>query len=326
MECTNCSRINRMIHPDVRFFMPAPKDMGLDEITGRLAALGQNPYDTVDFVRRPAARLSNKQAIYPKAFSVEVRAITNYVAFEGAYKVITLTGAESLGDETGNVLLKLLEEPSANTVFILTTERPERILPTIFSRCQPIRFDPLVPDEIQKELVAREGLAESEAMALSRLADGSFSTARDLLHDELARAYREQLVQFLRWIWANKVDDVMKMVEELSKQTRDQIKLFLSLLIILVRDLVLVRELGPDAPIVNVDEREALIRFTDSLKTARLEQMVNLVEEAWYLVTRNVRPTLILTSLAAALRASMKGRPALPLVTPLAEQILSELE
>ncbi|MGA7305016.1 MAG: DNA polymerase III subunit delta', partial [Rhodothermales bacterium] len=107
MECRDCSRINRMIHPDVRFFMPAPKDMDLEEITGRLAALGQNPYDTIDFVRRPAARLSKKQAIYPKAFPVEVRAMTDYVAFEGAYKVITLTGAEDLGQETGNVLLKL---------------------------------------------------------------------------------------------------------------------------------------------------------------------------------------------------------------------------
>ncbi len=183
-----------------------------------------------------------------------------------------------------------------------------------------------MPDEIQKELVAREGLAESEAMALSRLADGSFSTARDLLHDELARAYREGLVDFLRSIYANDVDKVMKMVDELSKQTRDQIKLFLSLLMILVRDLVLVRELGPDAPIVNVNERAALIKFTSNLESAKLEQMVNLVEEAWYLVTRNVRPSLILMSLAAALRASMKGRPALPLVTPLAEQILSELE
>ncbi|MGA7307067.1 MAG: DNA polymerase III subunit delta', partial [Rhodothermales bacterium] len=253
-------------------------------------------------------------------------AMTDYVAFEGAYKVITLTGAEDLGQETGNVLLKLFEEPSERTVFILTAERPGLLLPTIFSRCQSIRFDPLVPDEIQKELVAREGLAESEAMALSRLADGSFSTARDLLHDELARAYREGLVDFLRSIYANDVDKVMKMVDELSKQTRDQIKLFLSLLMILVRDLVLVRELGPDAPIVNVNERAALIKFTSNLESAKLEQMVNLVEEAWYLVTRNVRPSLILMSLAAALRASMKGRPALPLVTPLAEQILSELE
>ncbi len=50
--------------------------------------------------------------------------MTDYVAFEGAYKVITLTGAEDLGQETGNVLLKLFEEPSERTVFILTAERP----------------------------------------------------------------------------------------------------------------------------------------------------------------------------------------------------------
>ena len=327
MQCSDCSRINRMIHPDVRFFMPAPKEIDREEITARLTTLGENPYETIDFVRRPTPKSANKQAIYPKAFIVEeVRPVVDFMAFEGAYKIVAITEAEALGEDTGNVFLKLLEEPSPRSVFVLITERPEQLLPTILSRCQPVRFDPIAPRDLEEALVQREGLSELEAASLARLGDGSFSTARDLLHDELARSYRERLIPFMRLIYANRVDGVLEMVEEISKQTRDQIKLFLSLMIILVRDLVLVRELGPDAPIVNVNERTALVDFVTNLNAPRLEQMVDLVEEAWYLVTRNVRPSLILTSLAAGLRASMWGRPALPLVTPLAEQILSDLE
>lgn len=327
MECSDCSRINRMIHPDVRFFMPVPKDMDREEITRRLLAMGENPYDTIDFLRRPTPKSKNKQAKYPKAFIVEeVRPVVDFMAFEGSYKVVALTEAEALGEETGNVLLKLLEEPSPRSVFILITERPEQLLPTILSRCQPVRFDPLSPHDLEEALIEREGLSRPDAASVARLADGSFSTARDLLHDELARSYREQLVPLLRLIYSNRVDGVLEQVKTISEQTRDQIKLFLSLLIVLIRDLILLRELGRDAPIVNVNEREALINFVTRLRSARLEQMVNLVEEAWYLVTRNVRPSLILTSLAAGLGASMKGRPALPLVTPLAEQILSDLE
>jgi len=101
---------------------------------------------------------------------------------------------------------------------------------------------------------------------------------------------------------------------------------FLGLLMILVRDLVLVRELGEQAPIVNVKDRESLVKFNLKLTDARLEQMVDLIEDAWYLIVRNVKSTLVLTSLVAAIRASMVGERALPLVTPLAEQILADLD
>jgi len=327
MKCSDCSRINRMLHPDVRFFLPLPKEMEMEEIVNRMTLLGANPYDTVDFIRRPTAKSSNKQVIFRKEFIVQdVRPVVDFIAFEGAYKVVVLLDAEALGDDTGNVFLKLLEEPSPRSVFILITERPDRLLPTILSRCQPIRFDPVPAADIAKALIEREGRSEVEAASISRLADGSFSTARDLLHDETARGYRERLVPFMRAVYQNRVDDILKLIEEVSSQTRDEVRLFLGLVLVLVRDLILVRELGPEAPIVNVHEREALVNFVKNLPNPRLEQMVNLVEEAWYLITRNVNSKLVLTTLTAGLRASMKGDRALPLVTPLAEQLLSDLE
>lgn len=325
-ECAVCDRIDRMLHPDVRFLMPAPKDAEPDEYRSRMEALGANPYETVDYLRRPTAKTANKQAIYPKDVLLgSIRPVVDFMSFEGGHKLVILLDAEVLGEEIGNAFLKLLEEPSRNTVFVLISERPEQLLPTIMSRCQPIRFDPIPADDIAKTLVAKEGMEAHEAASVARLSDGSFSVARDLIHDESAREFRSTLVPFLRAIYANKVDDVMVHVENISSRTRDQIKLFLGLMIVLIRDLILVRELGENAPVVNVGEKEALLKFSRNLQSARLEQMVDLVEEGWYLITRNVRPDLILMSLSAALRASMNGRPALPLVTPLAEQILSDM-
>ncbi|HEY5564794.1 MAG TPA: DNA polymerase III subunit delta' [Rhodothermia bacterium] len=327
MTCSDCSRINRMMHPDVRFFLPLPKDMEVEEIVKRMTDLGANPYDTVDFIRRPTAKSANKQVIFRKEFIVEdVRPVVDFIAFEGAYKVVVLLDAEALGDDTGNVFLKLLEEPSPRSVFILITDRPDRLLPTILSRCQPIRFDPVPAADIARALIEREGRSEVDAASISRLADGSFSTARDLLHDETARGYRERLVPFMRAVYLNQVDYILELIDGVSSQTRDEVRLFLGLVLVLIRDLILVRELGPEAPIVNVHEREALVKFVKNLPNPRLEQMVNLVEEAWYLITRNVNSKLVLTTLTAGLRASMKGDRALPLVTPLAEQLLSDLE
>jgi len=326
-ECADCSRIDRMMHPDVRVFMPTPKDMEPEEIVRRLAALGANPYETVDFLRKPTSKSANKKVQYAKSFiDDELRLMADFMAFEGQYKVVVLLDAEALGEDTSNVFLKILEEPGSKTVFLLLTERPEQMLPTIVSRCQPVRFDPLAAEDIERALVERDGVPVNEASTAARLSDGSFSAARDLLHDELTRAYREGLIQFLRDIYNNKVDPIMAIVEEVSSQSRDQVKVFLGLLMILTRDLILVRELGGDAPIVNVNDRESLVKFNIKLANARLEQMVDLIEDAWYLIVRNVKSTLVLTSLVAGIRASMVGERALPLVTPLAEQILSDMD
>lgn len=326
-ECTNCSRIGRMMHPDVRFFFPAPSDTPESDIADRTARLGQNPYETLDFVRRPTSKGGSKQVRYPIAFIHEqVRPIVDYKAFEGQYKVVVIVGAEALSEQTANAFLKILEEPSDRTVFVLITGRPDRLLPTILSRCQPVRFDPLPAETIETELISRAGLTADVAGPLARLADGSFSVALDLIQDEQAREFRGGLLPFMRSVYVNDTFDVLDQVDRLSKMSLEQVKLFLTLLLGWIRDLILVRELGPDAPIVNVDARDNLERFCANLGEARLDQMVDLVEEAIGLVSRNVRVQLVLTSLASGLRRSMLGRRTLPLTTPLADQLVTEVE
>lgn len=341
LDCSDCNRIARMIHPDVRFYFPTPyyrakksgddmeelSDSEREDVHNRLTDLGQNPYVAIDFIRRPTAGSNNKQSNYPKAFITKfVRPVVNFMSFEGTYKIVVFMEAEVLGDTTGNVFLKLLEEPSPRSVFILVSDRPDRLLPTILSRCQPVRFDPLSARQIEAALMAREGLRQEDATGYARLADGSFATARDLLHNEAARKYRERLIPLFRWIHTNDTDQIMSFIKEVSGGGRDEIKLFLGLLTILIRDFLLVRETGYDAPIVNVHEKVAVIKFVDTQTEARLEDMVDLVEEAWHLISRNVHQVLVLTSLVAGLGASMRGERALPLDTPLAEQILSDFE
>ncbi len=326
--CTNCSRIDRMIHPDVRFFYPAPNDTSKKDMTERITAVGLNPYETLDFVRRPKARGSNLQVLYPVSFIRETikESIIDFKSFEGGYKVVVIMCAEVLGERAGNAFLKILEEPSDRTVFILITERPDMLLPTILSRCQPVRFDPIAADIIESVLVARAGIDASTAGSLARLADGSYSMALDLIHDEVSRAFRESLLPFMRSVYSNDTFDVLTRVETISKQGLDRVKLFLILLLGWIRDLILVRELGSEAHIVNVDVRESLERFCANLVDARLDQMAELVEEAIALVSRNVRVALVLIALAAGLRRSMMGKRALPLTTPLADQFVTEIE
>jgi len=103
--------------------------------------------------------------------------------FEASFRVFVLERADTMNDEAANALLKTLEEPADYVVLLLLTDRITQVLPTIASRCQVVRFDPLPPKRIAAELI-EEGVPAARAEACSRLALGNARRARVLASDE----------------------------------------------------------------------------------------------------------------------------------------------
>jgi len=120
------------------------------------------------------------------------RALT-FKAFEGKRRVILLLDAECMTPPTANALLKTLEEPSVDTHFILVSDAAHRLLPTIISRCQRVRFSPLSTELIADTLVDLKGIQSTEAISLSRLAEGSLGRAVALAKDDVLEARSELL-------------------------------------------------------------------------------------------------------------------------------------
>jgi DNA polymerase-3 subunit delta' len=220
-------------------------------------------------------------------------------------------------EEAANAFLKLLEEPPPQTIFLLTTSRPEQLLPTIVSRCQRLRFDPLTPESIESALVEWEDADPDAAAMLARMADGSYSRALDLAQNEALMASRELVLDYFRAAYSLKVDSLNACIQEITNKGREQVKTVLRLMLRWVRDLLLYRSMGEDAPLVNVDQTEAIANFCDRLPDADLEAMVSLVEEAIHLTGRNVRQSLVLTTLAQALYRTMRGATVESLYVPL---------
>jgi len=103
--------------------------------------------------------------------------------FESKRRVFVLERVDTMNDEVANRLLKTLEEPAAFVHLILVTDALSLVLPTVISRCQLVRFDPLLPDRLAVTLV-EEGVPEQRATACARLALGSGERARFLASDE----------------------------------------------------------------------------------------------------------------------------------------------
>lgn len=326
--CQACRKTRRMVHPDVHVHLPHPwsdeADRDDEDIGKRIRRLGDNPYAAIDYVRRPSlsdpSETSNQQVFYRiEQVRQDLIQPMSLTRGEGRYKVNVLIDAEKMNDKAANAFLKLLEEPPPRTVFFLTTRRPEQLLPTITSRCQRLRFDPLLPETIETALIEREGLDPDPAAMLARMADGSYSHALELVENENLMTSRELVLDYFRAAYSQKVERLDQCIQELQSQGRERVKSVLRLMLRWIRDLMLYRTLGEEAPLVNVDQSETVARFCGNLPEADLEGMVSLVEEAIQLTERNVRLSLVLTALAHALARAMRGHEAGSLYVPLPE-------
>ncbi|CAN5629226.1 DNA polymerase III subunit delta' [soil metagenome] len=323
-ECNACSRVARLVHPDVRVHMPTPKDVPEEDVSDRLRLLGQDPYAEIDYRRRVSLgdpeKKTAKQSAYRVDYLRNLRSELAYVPVEGRYNVAILTDADAMNPQAANAFLKALEEPSLRTLIILTSSRPQRLLPTIISRCQRQRFDALPARDIEAALIARGAADGDRAALVARMADGSLTQAVQLLGNETLAETREAAVRYIRasYAYAQDAEGLAKEVAIQAGYGRERLKNSFALMIGWVRDLVLARE-GLDDSLVNIDQVEPIRKFVTKLPEARLENMADLLQEATGLVERNVHTELLLYALAGALAESMRGIDRRRLYVPLAD-------
>ena len=311
--CDACRKSEKMVHPDVHVLFPHPNDATIEDIAERLRQCGKNPYEPFDYVRRPSLndpqKVSNKQAIYSVArINEELRRAMSFKPVEGQYKVAILTDVEAMRVEAANAFLKLLEEPTPATVIILITSRPDRLLPTIVSRCQRLRFDVLHAEDILQGLRERLNLAEEPAQTIARMANGSFSRALELASNEELLGNRQLVIDYFRSAYLQHTDKISDLIEDMAALGRERLKGLLGLMLSWIRDLLLYRVTGNAELLINIDQIESISRFCENVPAADIESMAALVEQAIELIGRNVHVNLTLIVLAEGLNAAMNGR------------------
>lgn len=182
----------------------------------------------------------------------QIRALKKSLAYapvEGGYRVVLLADIHQTmaRAEVANSLLKTLEEPPAQTVFVLTVVEAAGILPTIVSRCQGIPFFPL-PDDLVRARLLAEGLPEDRAWAVALLAAGSLGRARDFAHAELLETWQRLVLALvdLRQARPGAVETVFSLAE-LAAGLKDDLATLLELLLLWLKRAMLRGTGGADA-------------------------------------------------------------------------------
>lgn len=300
-------------HPDIHVFLPVPSKYSVEELRSRLQLLKEDPYEVVDFSLRPSLSdedsSKNLRAFYPiDYFRDEIRPTAFLKPNEGEKTVIVITNVERMRAESANAFLKLLEEPSENLMFLLTTSHADALLPTVLSRCQHLQLRPLKTGEIERALVEKDGVPEEEARYLARVSGGNYAMTR-FFDVKTLKETREAIVRYLRCAYTQDAVALSRMAQDWHSENSIEGQLaLLNVMEVFLRDLLVYRSTGEDAMVTNADQMEVIRRFCDTLPEARLEDMIEEVSRLRPMVYRYVQPKLIYTVLALRFSWLMRGK------------------
>jgi DNA polymerase-3 subunit delta' len=293
-ECSSCRKYQKLMHPDLHFSYPFfakhKDDTAISFIEQWRDAFIANPYLSLD-TWRGYLDAENKQANINIAECHQIIKKLSFKPFESAYKILILWLPEYL-DKEGNALLKIIEEPQPNTLFLLVAQNQDQILNTILSRTQLIKIPPLSYDEIKAYLIDQHNQTEDSAAEIAYLSNGSLTEALTMLQYD-NKGYHEQFVQWLRLCFANKGLDVMALVDQISKMGRENQKNFLRYGISFLRECCLLLSGAGSLVHLPANELETAQKMTNVMNVPMAQAIVTELEKAHYHVERNGNPKIL---------------------------------
>lgn len=241
-HCNNCRMSEGWTHPDLHFVFPVVKykdtarsvsDVYLKEWREQLT---RNPYFGLD-EWLDDMQAGNMQALIYSAESDAIQKKLSLKSNQGGRKVMVIWLPEKMNQECANKLLKILEEPPAETHFLLVSEQLEAVLPTIVSRAQCIAMKALPQDQIAEALVRIHGCDADTAQRVAHIANGNMIAAQRLLESNPDEAlFFDLFVILMRLSYQRKIKDLKKWSEQISALGREKQKHFLTYCQKLVRE------------------------------------------------------------------------------------------
>jgi DNA polymerase-3 subunit delta' len=309
--CPSCIKAAKLIHPDIHYVYPVvsrkpgDKPVSTDFISEWREFVARYPYGTI-FDWLQFLQAENKQGNISAHECNEINRKLSLKSFESGYKILIMWMPEYLGNE-GNKLLKLIEEPPPDTLFILVTENEAQILPTILSRVQIIRLPrPSVP-EIQEALVTRAGVAPGQARQLAAVSEQNYTEAlRQLQHgqDDWQALLREWLNAVLKTGPLAQV----KWVEEISKAGREKQKQFLQYFSHLLEQAIRLRMSEGALTDLPESEKDFAIRLNKIADISSQQAIVEELNKSIYYIERNAHAKMLFHALTIRLYHILANR------------------
>jgi DNA polymerase-3 subunit delta' len=307
-------KFSNLTHPDLHFVYPTvttadvkSKPKSVDFIFEWRAFLRDNPYGSLfDWLNFLEA--GNKQGEIRVDDAQEIVKLLSLKSFEGGYKVMIIWMADKMNIAASNKLLKLLEEPTDKTLFLLIAEDEEDIIQTILSRCQVLHFKGLNEAHITEKLITAFNIDQRESKKIARQAQGNYNKALKIVNENGEdNAFEEWFVQWVRAAFrakgnASAISDLIRWSETIAGIGREKQKKFLNYCIEMFRQALLINY--QTTSLVYMEPKVAkfkLENFAPFVNGTNIEAIFAELSDAIYHIERNGSAKIILTDLSIKL-------------------------
>ena len=309
-ECSNCLKFSKLQHIDVHYSFPVISDPDLEPLSVNYlkefrASFVKNAYlDITTWLDDIEA--GNKQA---NISAKECRDIIRKIqlrSFEGGYKFLIMWLPEFLGKE-GNILLKLIEEPPAQTVMIFVTENYDNVLGTIQSRTQLINLPPLQDAEIANALIAN-GVAEKTAMQIARITEGNYTQALQAMHHE-EESHFAMFRDWLNVLFTNNGPGITNWVMAIAEKPKETQKQYLSYVVTMMEHLIRTKWVGKENLLLHPEEDALLEKMIlKNITEEKANEIAQFAADNIYAIERNANSKIVFHSLSLQVKDVFAGK------------------
>ena len=302
--CAACKKASDLVHPDIHFSYPlipkkpGDKPVSTDYINEWREFIVQYPYGNVyDWLQFIGAE--NKQGNITAQECNEIIHKLSLKSFESDYKVLVMWMPEYL-DKEGNKLLKLIEEPPVNTIFILVAENESMVLPTIVSRTQLVRVAPVNVEAIEEQLMLRAKITKDQARQIATVSGGNYRESLQILQ-HAGEDWQSLLRDWLNAIMKSGPVAQVKWIEEMSRHGREKQKQFLRYFNHLLGQAIKIQVLqGVELPIPE-NEKDFALRLNKMAGIEQQRAMIDELDKASYYIERNANAKMLFHALTIRL-------------------------
>jgi DNA polymerase-3 subunit delta' len=300
--CASCQKYNKLVHPDLHFSFPASakeSESGVDDLLSVWRnALLENPFMNQHNWYEKIG-LENKQGIIGTRQSSEIIRKIGMKAYESDYKVLIMWLPERMNAASGNKLLKMIEEPPKQTVFLLVSESPDDILTTIRSRTQILRIPKIKSEDIRLALQKKSEYEPEEIENAVRLANGNYNLAiTSLQADEQNKSNFDRFVKLMRMSYAREVAQIIEWVDETSALSREKQKLFLLNSLRLIRENFMLNLGRNDLTHVTAYENDFSIKFSRFVNKENVMYIYRELNDAYNHISAYGYPRIVLLDMS----------------------------
>ena len=316
-RCPSCVKMDKLMHSDLHFVFPVKKKKSTpsdrnpvsdDYITEWREIFQKSPYFSYsDWLAK--LEVENQQPIIYERESSEILHKLTMKSREGGWKIMIIWLPEKMNEACANKLLKIIEEPPAETLFLLVSENAEPILPTILSRTQRIEIPRIADADIAAALVQRYALDGQTARTIAVQSGGDWEKAEGMLVVNSTKAqYLELFMTLMRMAYKRDIKAMKQWSEQVAALGRERQKALLEYCQRMIRENFIMNFKRAEMLYLSREEHDFSVRFSPFVNENNIFGIMEELSEAQKHIEQNVNAKMIFFDMALRMIVWIKNR------------------